>query len=135
MSELKLFLKENKKTRESVPYKATNSLTDQKGEPLTWIIRPVTTDENEDIRESCMYEQGGRYRLNTSEYTAKLLAASVAEPDLYNAQLQDSYGVKTPQALIKAMLDNPAEYNALADFVRRLNSFPTFAESVEEAKK
>lgn len=135
MSELKLFLRENKKKRENALYKATNSLTYENGEPLDWVIRPITTEENEDIRESSMIESNGRYKLNTAKYTAKLLAASVEEPDLYSAQLQDSYGVKTPEALLKAILDNPAEYNALADFVRRMNSFSTFAESVEEAKK
>ncbi len=135
MSNLNLFLKSNKKQRESAVYKATSSLTDESGVPLDWVIRPVTTEENEDIRESSMRERDGRYTLNVSAYTAKLLAASVQEPNLYDASLQDSYGVKTPEALLKAMLDNPGEYNALADFVKKLNSFPTFVESVEQAKK
>jgi hypothetical protein len=134
MGNLNLFLKSNKKQREKAVYKATASLTDENDIPLDWVIRPITTDENEEIREASMYEKDGRYVLNVSKYTAKLLAASVSEPNLYSAELQDSYGVKTPEGLLKAMLDNPGEYNALAEFVKNLNSFPTFAESVEQAK-
>jgi hypothetical protein len=135
MGNLSLFLKSNKKQRETALYKATASLVDENGEPLDWVIRPVTTEENEEIREASMYDDGGKYRLNVGEYTAKLLALSVAEPNLYSAELQDSYGVKTPEALLRAMIDNPGEYNAFADFVRRFNSFPTFKENVEAAKK
>ena len=52
MSELSLFLKGNKRQRENVKYAATKSLCDENGKPLEWTLRPLTTKETEDIRES-----------------------------------------------------------------------------------
>lgn len=43
MSNLSRFLKENKKVKENTKYAATKSLTDEKGNPLEWEIRPLTT--------------------------------------------------------------------------------------------
>lgn len=142
MSNLSLFLKKNKKVRENTTYPATKSLVDENGKPLEWTIKPLTTKENEDIRESCTFEvpvKGKpnmfRPKVNTSQYLAKMIVASVVEPNLYNAELQDSYGVKTPEDLLKEMIDDPGEYNDLAAFIQKFNGFNTTMEDkVEEAK-
>ena len=76
-----------------------------------------------------------RPKLNASLYLRKLIAASVVYPDLYDAELQDSYGVCTPEELLYAMVDDPGEYNDLAAFVQKLNGFDvSFDDKVEEAK-
>ena len=63
------------------------------------------------------------------------MAASVVEPDLYNAELQDTYGVNTAEELITEMIDNPGEYNDFAAFIQKFNGFTeTMDEKVEEAK-
>lgn len=36
-------------------------------------------------------------KLDTTAYINDLIAESIVEPDLYNKELQDSYGVKTPE--------------------------------------
>ena len=56
MSNFAAFMKKNKKQKPNTKYPATKSLTDEKGDPLLWTIRPLTTAQNEAIRESCMYE-------------------------------------------------------------------------------
>lgn len=142
MSNLNRFLKNNKVQKENTTYPATKSLTDEEGNPLEWTIKPLTTKANENIRESCTFEvpvkgKANMYRpkLNTNLYLAKMMVASVVEPNLYDAELQDSYGVKTPEDLLKEMIDDPGEYNEFASFVQTFNGFNTTLEDkVEEAK-
>lgn len=142
MSNLNLFLKKNKKIKENTTFAATKSLCDEKGNALEWQIKPLTTKENEDIRESCSFEvqvKGKpnlfRPKVNTNLYIAKMIVASVVEPNLNNAELQDSYGVKKPEDLLKEMIDDPGEYNEFAAFIQKFNGFTTTMEDeVEEAK-
>ena len=142
MSNFSRFMKKNKIVKENTTYAATKSLVDEKGNPLEWTIKPLTTKENDDIRDECMIEvpvtgKPGVYRpkLNTSKYIAKMICASVVEPNLYNKELQDSYGVMTPDELLKEMVDDPGEYQALASFVQDFNGFnSTLDDKVAEAK-
>lgn len=142
MSNLNLFLKKNKIQKENTTYAATTSLVDEEGKPLLWEIKPLSTKENENIRESCTYEvpvKGKpnlfRPKVNTNLYLAKMIVASVVEPNLYNAELQDSYDVKTPEDLLKEMVDDPGEYNDFAAFVQEFNGFNTsINDKIEEVK-
>ena len=142
MSNFNRFMKSNKVVRENTTFPATKSLVDENGKPLEWTIKPLTTAENEAIRESCMTEvqvtgkpNMFRPKLNTSKYIAKMVVASIVEPDLFDANLQDSYGVKTPEELLQEMVDDPGEYNELVAFVQNFNGFnTTLEEKVEEAK-
>ena len=142
MGNLSLFLKKNKKIRTNTFYAATKSLCDEKGNPVEWEIKALTTKESEDIRTECTMEvpvagKPGmvRPKVDTKAYIAKLIAACVVFPDLYNKELQDSYGVRTPEDLLKEMVDDPTEYNALAEFIQNFNGFDeTLEEKVKEAK-
>ena len=65
----------------------------------------------------------------------KQIAASVVFPNLLDAELQDSYGVKTPEALLKEMVDDPTEFAEFATFVREFSGFDeSINDAVEEAK-
>ena len=142
MSNLSAFLKKNKKMKEKTKYAATKSLCDEKGNPLEWEIKPVSTRENDDIRDDCTIEvpvKGKpniyRTKVNSAKYAAKMLVASVVFPDLRNAELQDSYGVSSPEDLVKEMVDDPGEYNDFVAFVNKFNGFDVSMEDkVEEAK-
>ena len=79
MSNFSRFLKQNKIMKENATFPATQSLTDEKGKPLLWTIKPLTTKENDDIRDDCMIEvpvkgkpNAYRPKLNTSKYIAKM---------------------------------------------------------------
>lgn len=135
------FMKRNKIKKPNTKYVATKSLVDENGKPLEWEIKALTTREAEKIREACTIEipvkgKPGMYRpkLNTDMYTTKMVAAAIVYPDLYNAELQNSYGVTTPEDLIKEMVDNPAEYMDLVNFVQEYSGFETLQEKVNEAK-
>lgn len=135
-------MKANKTQKENTTFAATKSLVDENGTPLEWTIKPLSTRENENIREDCMVEmpvkgKPNMYRpkLNTSKYIAKMICACVVEPNLYDKELQDSYGVMTPEDLIKEMIDDPGEYNEFASFIQNFNGFNvSLDDKVEEAK-
>ncbi len=142
MSLFTRFMKGNKIKKENTTYAATKSLVDENGNPLLWTIKPLSTKENEAIRDECMVDvpvKGKpnmfRPKLNTSKYLARMLCACIVEPNLYNQELQDSYDVTTPEDLLQAMIDDPGEYQDFAAFVQNYNGFNTTLEDkVEQAK-
>lgn len=142
MSKFSKFMRENKIEKSNTTYAATKSLVDENGKPLEWTIKPLSTSENERLRDECMRDvpvtgkpNMFRPKLDTSKYIAKMVCACVVEPDLYDAELQDSYGVNTPEELLREMVDNPSEYQELVTFVQNYNGFDTTLEDkVDEAK-
>lgn len=142
MSKFSRFMKENKTVKENTTYAATKSLTDENEKPLLWTIKALSTKENDNIRDDCIIDvpvtgkpNTFRPKLNTSKYIAKMICACVLEPNLYDKDLQDSYGVMTPEDLLKEMVDDPGEYQDFASFVQNFNGFDTTLEDkVEEAK-
>lgn len=141
MNSFAQFMKKNKVQRNNVKYAATKSLVDENGKPLLWELKPITTKQNEDLRDKCTVDipvSGKpnlfRPKLVTKLYVAKLIAASVVYPDLYNKELQDSYGVTTPEDLLLEMVDDPAEYNEFVKFVQDMSGFESMSEKVDEAK-
>lgn len=142
MSKFSRFMKANKAQKANRKYAPTKSLTDENGKPLEWEFRHITAKENEDLREKCTVDvqvKGKpnlfRPRLNTSKYLTEMICESVIYPDLYDAELQDSYNVKTPHELLFAMVDDPGEYQDLCVFIQEFQGFTeTLDEKVEAAK-
>jgi len=142
MSKFDRFMKRNKIEKHNELYAATKSIVDENGIPVLWEFKHLTSKTVNSIREDCMKQipvkgKPGMYmpKLNVSEYTHKLIVASIVTPDLYDAELQDSYGVKTPDDLLYAIMDNPGEYMELVNFVQKLQGLDvTLEEKVEEAK-
>ena len=142
MADLKQFLKGNKKKKEHAFYRATKSLCDADGKPLNWEIRSLSTKESERIQDECTTEipipgKLGQYRskFNTTLFVQKYAAACVVVPNLYDATLQDSYGVRTPEDLITEMIDSPEEFNKFAEFCQSYSGYDeTLQDKVDEAK-
>lgn len=142
MATLALFMKKNKKQRENAFYPATKSIVDEKGNPVLWEIRPITTREDEEIREECIKEipvsgKRGQFRqkIDINAYLIKQMVAAIVYPNLLDAALQDSYGVKTPEDLLRELVDNPSEFADLGNFIREHSGFETdITEEIEEAK-
>ena len=142
MSKFSRFMKSNKIGKENGFYAPTRSLCDEDGKPLAWEFRHITSKENEALRDECTIEvpitgKPNMYRpkVQSGKYIQKMIAASVVVPDLYDTELQDSYGAMTPEDLLLAMVDDPGEYNDLAAFVQRFQGFNvSFEDKVEEAK-
>lgn len=142
MSDLSRFLKKNKKLKENVQYAVTKSLTDEKGQPLLWEIRPLTSKETNRLTDECTFQEqvSGkpnvfRNKINSTKLLQKMMVASVVFPNLNDKDLQDSYGVMTPEELITEMVDDPGEYNNFGKYLNELNGFNEgINEKVEEAK-
>ena len=134
-------MKANKIQKQNVMHPVTKTLLDENGEPMLWEIKPLTTKENEAIREACTIEvpvkgKPNQYRpkIDMNKYQTKLICAAIVSPDLNNADLQDSYGVMCAEDLIKEMVDDPAEYTDLMVFIQNISGFKTLQDEVEEAK-
>lgn len=142
MSRFSKFMRENKVEKKNGFYAPTKSLCDENGKPLEWEFRHITSKDNEGLRDECTIEvpitgkpNMFRPKVLSSKYIKKMITASVVLPDLYDAELQDSYGVSTPEDLLLAMVDDPGEYNELAAFVQKFQGFDTtFDDKVEQAK-
>jgi hypothetical protein len=142
MSDLSRFLKKNKKLKENVQYAVTKSLTDEKGQPLLWEIRPLTSKETNRLTDECTFQEQVpgkpnvfRNKINSTKLLQKMMVASVVFPNLNDKDLQDSYRVMTPEELITEMVDDPGEYNNFGKYLNELNGFNEgINEKVEEAK-
>lgn len=140
MGKFSAFLAQNVAKMENRKIVVSNRFKDENGKPIEWEIRAVDSEENEELQRKAMVtvNVSGRRGATTREmdnvkYTSMLLAASVVYPDLYDAELQDSYGVKTPEALLKKML-YPAEEAVLAQEVVNFQNIENLDALVDEAK-
>lgn len=138
MSNLSAFLKENVAAIPNKKIVVSNRFKDGKGKPVEWEIKAISCEENEELQrqsyKSTKLPNGQTVReMDQIKYTALLLAESVVFPDLYDADLQNSYGVKTPSALLKQML-YPREEAYLAQAVMDFSQIEDLGEKVEEAK-
>lgn len=134
MTTYDLFFKKNRKEKECYFSEVCKDIKDEKGNIIKWKLRPLETSEEEEIREEAMENEKGKLKLNMKKYLEKLITASVVYPNLYNADLQDSYNTKTPEELLKQIVNTPGEYSALAKLVQEKNGFNSLKESIEEAK-
>lgn len=136
------FLRENKKSSSEVEYAPTKDFTDKKGEPIKWKFRTIGAREFNKLREKCTKNvpvpgKRGQYvpQVNIDQLNNETIAACTVYPNLENAELQDSYGVKTPGDLLYALVSNPGEYNDLLMFINGLCGFDTtIEEKVDEVK-
>ena len=82
MSKFAKFMKANKAVKENGFYPATKSLCDEKGNPLDWEFKHITSKENEEIREGCTVDipvtgKPNMYRpkLKSSLYIQRMISA------------------------------------------------------------
>ena len=139
--DLTAFLAENAVKIENQKTVVSKRFLDSKKQPIEWEYKAITCDEESELRKACTRRvpiagKKGQFTVETDydEYLARLASACTVYPDLQNAELQDSYKVKTPQALIRAMLVG-GEYTEYLQKIQAINGFDTdFQEKVEESK-
>lgn len=137
--DLKAFLATNVAKVENKKVVISNRFKDDKGQPIKWELKTLTADDNDALERRCYVNvpivgRKGQFtrELDRNKYTSLLLAETVVYPDLNNAELQDSYGVKTPDELLKKML-TLAEYNKLAEEMANASS-ENLNDLIDEAK-
>lgn len=142
MSKFTAFMKQNKVQKQNEKYAPTTSLVDEKGNPLKWEFKHITSKENEQLRDACTTEvqvtgkpNVYRPKTDTAKYIAKMIVSATVFPDLYDSELQDSYGVKTPEELLYAMVDDAGEYQEFTLWMQRFQGFTkSLEDKVDEAK-
>ena len=140
MSNFSAFMASNAIKNENVKFVVSKRFIDN-GEPLEWEIKAIDCDLDEAIRKECtkrvpVVGKRGQYNqeTDTDKYIAKLCVTCTVYPNLNDAELQDSYGVKGAEALLKKML-MPGEYTEYKAKVMEVNGYDTnMEELVDEAK-
>lgn len=140
MSDFSVFMAGNAIKDENVKYVASKRFV-VKGKPVEWEIKAISSEQDEAIRKECtkrvpIVGKRGQYNqeTDTDKYIGKMCVACTVYPDLNNAELQDSYGVKGADALLKTML-KPGEYTEYKAKVMEVNGFDmSMEELVDEAK-
>lgn len=138
---LKAFLKENAVVRDDVFVAVSKRFIGEDGAPIPWQVSPITATQDEEVRKRCtrrvpvpgkknMYQP----EIDYDAYLGALAAKCTVFPNLNDAELQDSYGVKGAGECLKAMLE-PGEYYDYLEKVQKINGFDvTMDDKVEEAK-
>ena len=141
MSDFSMFMAGNAIKDENVKFVASKRFVDAKKKPIEWELRAVSSELDEAIRKECTKRvpisgKRGQYNqeTDTDKYLAKLCVACTVYPDLNNAELQDSYGVKGADNLLRTML-KPGEYTEYKAKVMEVNGYDmSMEELVDEAK-
>lgn len=137
------FMKQNKvEDKKEYKFAPTESLKDENGKPLEWIFKKIKLEEYNKLKEAFsetkLVGQGKKSmylpQLKSDDFNAQLIINSCIYPDMNNAKLQDSYGVKDAKELLYQLIDNPGEYSNLVLFIQEMYGFTAFKDMVEEAK-
>lgn len=140
MSNFSAFMAGNALKGETVKYVASKRFMD-KGKPIEWELQAIDSETDEALRKESTKKvpvagKRGQYtsETDTDKYIGKMCVACIVFPNLNDAELQDSYGVKSADALIKKML-LPGEYTELKAKVMEVNGYDmSMEELVDEAK-
>lgn len=140
MSNFAVFMAGAAGKTETVKYAASKRFV-EKGKPVEWEIKPIDSDLDELLRKECtkkvpIHGKRGQYNqeTDTDKYIGKMCVACTVYPNLNDAELQDAYGVKSADALLKKML-LPGEYTEYKAKVMEVNGYDiSMDELVDEAK-
>ena len=140
MSDFSVFMAGNALKGDTVKFVASKLFV-IKGKPVQWEIKAIDSDTDEAIRKECTKRvpiagKRGQYNneTDTDKYIGKMCVACTVYPNLNDAELQDSYGVKGADALLKKML-LPGEYTEYKAKVMEVNGYDmSMEELVDEAK-
>jgi len=123
---LNAFFKQNAEQIENVEYVVSNRFKNEKGEPEKWILRVLSYDEEKDIKKICtrQFTNKGRFDVDfdTEKYILESTTVCVVYPNLNDAELQDSYGVKSASDLLGKML-KPGELVNLNMKTQEINGY------------
>lgn len=105
------FFKENiVDDQDLVEYVASNRFRDNDGNPIAWKLRPITAQEDYELRERATQRKTDRKTGMMNEvfdnqgYSVALCALSVVEPDLTDRTLQKNYKARGTASLLREML-------------------------------
>lgn len=139
MSEFAAFFAQTAAVQATEDFVVSKRFKGTDGKAIPWKLSSITEDENQELRKAATKKVKGRngsytQDFDSNDYLSKLVGLSVVYPDLKDAELQKSYGVRGADALLRKML-LPGEFARLVERVQALNGFETDTnELMEEVK-
>ncbi|WP_312281680.1 phage tail assembly chaperone [Oscillibacter sp.] len=108
----------------------------QDGKPVPFVIRALSEEENQKIRESCTRKTRNRAgnissEFNANAFSVKMLIAGTVTPDFNSTELCSAYGTMDPMEVPGRML-LAGEYGRLSDAIAELSGFD---DDIEEQAK
>jgi hypothetical protein len=135
MSNLRAFLKQNKKETKNIKFVASERFTDENENPVEWEIKPVSSRRADVIREECTTVKGKNIKVDSKKFNRMLAVECTVFPDLNDKDLQDSYGVMGAEQLIQELLDVDGEYQGYLNKILEVCGYTkSEQELVDEAK-
>ncbi|MDI9469043.1 MAG: phage portal protein [Bacillota bacterium] len=135
------FMKGASEERKNIRIAISDRFKDAEGNPIEWELRPVTAEEDRELRKKHTHRNRSRVSnqqtqfFDSAAYIDELNALSVVYPDLNDKALQDSYGVMGAVDLLYKLLDSAGEMGNLTIAVNELSGLNTDIEDrIEEAK-
>lgn len=129
MGRLASFLKTNVKDSERTK---DVYVSDRFSEPIT--IKLLSPKELSRCQEKAVTIRNKQPHFDSNVYSMELIKASIIEPDLRNAELQDSYGVMSEEELLNEMFTG-AEFVKITTIVNEFNSLDeSINDKIKEAK-
>jgi len=106
------------------------------GKPVKFRLRPLSEGENIRLKRSCRVKTPDRPDgvLDRDRYLLKLAAAAVVYPDLKDASLQESWGVRGEEELLSKML-SAGEFAVLLGEVKAVCGFESDPPDLKETLK
>lgn len=124
------FLAENAKKVGKESFIVSDRFKDKHGKPVPWVLAPVSCTVDNSIKQKCAHGKD----FDNLSYTIELTVASVVEPNLANADLQDSYHAYGKRQLLETML-TAGEFNALTLKALEINGLSKpIDELIDDAK-
>ncbi len=114
-----MFMRQNAVGIKNIKYVVGKYYKDEHGEPVEWEIRSLNYAEIEEILVGCLKKGPRGLTIDFPKSVNAIMTNSVVVPNLNDVKLQDRYGVKSKEELIKVMLTSK-EYYVLFDKVRGL---------------
>lgn len=132
---LTLFFKENVVSAyDEKKVVISDRFKDEEGNPIEWILRPLSPDSLLNASESATVKVGKSVDFKTSSYFKGIVTKSVVYPNLNDAELQNSYGVMGAEQLLNIML-NAREFQKLQDECNKINGLDKSFDDLKDEVK
>lgn len=134
--DLSSFFRENAVKTEEVKYVVSTRFVDKNKKPVEWILRPVSSQTDEDLRKQSTITKKNmsgqsQLELDVNKYIGLLAVACTVYPNLNDENLQNSYAVMGADSLLKKML-LPGEY---ANYLLKVQEICGFDQKIDDMIK
>ncbi|ASS66477.1 MULTISPECIES: phage portal protein [unclassified Paenibacillus] len=136
---MKLFFADSAVKAEPQDVVVSDRYLDASGRPVAWKLRAISEELNEEIRSASTKRTKGKGssgvpELDYNAYLGRMVAACVVYPDLNDAELQQSYGVRGASSVVRKML-LAGEFANLAAKVQEINGFDRDVSEISDEVK